>query len=80
MKTSAIFGLFKGDLAAKTRKRYQPQVDQINALASEMKALSDDGLRERIEQLKQRCRQGESLDSLLVETFAVSCVSHSILA
>lgn len=69
--TSAIFGFLKGNLAEKTRKRYQPQVDQINALAGEVKQLSDEQLRERTRQLQQRCKDGASLDSLLVETFAV---------
>ena len=72
VQTQALFGgLFKGDLAAKTRKRYQSQVDQINVLAPEMKQLSDDDLRARTKQLQQRCKDGASLDSLLVETFAV---------
>jgi len=45
-------------------------VGQINALEPELEALADAAIAERTEQLKQRCAQGESLDDLLVETFA----------
>lgn len=80
LQTNALFGgLFRGDLAEKTRKRFQPQVDKINALEPEMKKLSDDELRSRTTKLQNRCREGETLDSLLVETFAVRLPTWSWL-
>ena len=55
----------------KRLKAVQSVVDPINALEAEMSALSDDELRARTGQFKQRLANGESLDDLLVEAFAV---------
>ena len=65
------------DSPEKTRKQYQRQVDQINALAGETSKLSDDELRARTADFRRRYDQGESLDNLLVEVFAVSCTELS---
>jgi preprotein translocase subunit SecA len=46
-------------------------VQQINALEPEMQALSDDALRAKTEEFKQRYVKGESLEKLLPEAFAV---------
>ena len=59
------------DSPEKTRKQYQKQVDQINSLAKEVASLSDDDLRARTAEFRRRYDQGESLDELLVEVFAV---------
>ncbi len=52
-------------------KRLQPNVVRINALEPAMRQLSDEQLRAKTEEFKKRLRDGESLDDLLVETFAV---------
>ena len=46
-------------------------VEQINALRSQMEALSDDSLRAKTAEFKERIAQGMSLDALLPEAFAV---------
>jgi hypothetical protein len=73
---SAILGglgkLIGGDPAEKTRKAYQGIVDQINALEAGLAALSDEKLRAKTEDFKARYKNGETLDDLLVEAFAVS--------
>jgi len=51
-------------------KTYRPMVDQINALESEMEALSDDALRARTDMLRGKAADGTSLDDLLVPAFA----------
>ncbi len=43
----------------------------INALESELRALSDDALRAKTAEFRQRLDNGEELDDLLVEAFAV---------
>ena len=48
-----------------------PIVDRINQLELEMKKLSDDQLRAKTAEFKQRLENGESLDELLPEAFAV---------
>ncbi|MED1204396.1 preprotein translocase subunit SecA [Heyndrickxia acidicola] len=52
-------------------KRLDKLANQIEELASDMEKLSDDQLREKTEEFKQRYQNGESLDDLLVEAFAV---------
>ncbi|MEM7139077.1 MAG: preprotein translocase subunit SecA [Myxococcota bacterium] len=51
-------------------KRMQPTVAAIGALESEMKALSDDELRAKTADFRQRIDNGASLDDLLVPAFA----------
>ncbi|AGN24847.1 preprotein translocase subunit SecA [Erysipelothrix rhusiopathiae SY1027] len=45
---------------------------EIDALADETRALSDEALKEKTNEFKNRIAQGESLDDLLVEAYAVS--------
>jgi preprotein translocase subunit SecA len=52
-------------------KQYGQVVRQINALEPTMQALSDEQLRGKTEEFKQRFQNGESLDKLLPEAFAV---------
>ena len=52
-------------------KRLQPRVAQINALEPDVQALSDDELRARTVDFRERVARGESLDELLIEAFAV---------
>lgn len=52
-------------------KGYQPKVDAINALEAEFEVLSDDDLRAKTDEFKKRLEDGETLDDLLVEAFAV---------
>jgi len=51
-------------------KQMQPTVDAINAIEPELEALSDEDLRARTQQFRDRLEQGETLDDLLVEAFA----------
>ncbi|MBO5837956.1 MAG: preprotein translocase subunit SecA, partial [Oscillospiraceae bacterium] len=51
-------------------KKIQPLVDKILALEEEYKALSEEDLRGKTAQFKERYAQGESLDDLLPEAFA----------
>jgi preprotein translocase subunit SecA len=52
-------------------KRIQPVVDQINKLEPQMQALSDNQLKAKTEEFKKRLQNGETVDQLLVEAFAV---------
>ncbi|MEQ1533852.1 MAG: preprotein translocase subunit SecA [Sideroxydans sp.] len=52
-------------------KQYRQTVLQINALEASIAALSDDALRAKTAEFKQRVQQGETLDALLPEAFAV---------
>ena len=52
-------------------KQYRQIVARINSLESEVTALSDEALQAKTPQFRQRLQQGESLNDLLPEAFAV---------
>ena len=52
-------------------KQYAKVVEVINALEAEIGGLSDDELRAKTEAFKQRINEGETLDAILPEAFAV---------
>ena len=47
-----------------------PLVDRINALEPEFKTLSDDGIKAKTQEFRDRLEKGETLDDLLPEAFA----------
>lgn len=51
--------------------RYSKIVDQVNQWDQKFQPLSDDALRGKTEEFRQRLKKGESLDSLLPEAYAV---------
>ena len=59
-----------GDYSSRELKQIYPIVDQIDALGDEYKALSDEELRGKTQQFKDRLANGETLDSILPEAFA----------
>jgi preprotein translocase subunit SecA len=56
---------------AKKFKEYEKRVALIGAFEPELEHDSDAELRERIDELRERARRGDSLDDLLPECFAV---------
>jgi preprotein translocase subunit SecA len=52
-------------------KKLVPQVEEISALEPQMEKLSDHELKAYTPKFKERLREGETLDDLLVEAFAV---------
>ncbi len=65
-----LFDKLFGTRSQREIKKIQPLVDQILALEDSYKALSEDELRGKTAQFKQRLAQGETLDDLLPEAFA----------
>lgn len=53
-------------------KRIQPIVDTASSLEEEIKALTDDGLRAKTAYFKEKISEGQDLDALLPEAFAVT--------
>ncbi|WP_349728724.1 preprotein translocase subunit SecA [Peribacillus frigoritolerans] len=53
-------------------KRLEKIADQVEALADETAALSDEQLRAKTGEFKERYQNGETVDDLLVEAFAVA--------
>jgi preprotein translocase subunit SecA len=56
---------------AREIKKFKKVVDAINNLEPEIQALSDAELQGKTEELKQRLEQGQELDDILPEAFAV---------
>ena len=70
MISSALKKIF-GSRNDRLLKQYYAAAQSINKLEADIAKLSDDELRQKTESFKQRSAQGESLDSLLPEAFAV---------
>ena len=52
-------------------KSKQKNIKKINELEASIKALNDEALKAKTEEFRRRFEQGETLDSLIVEAFAV---------
>ncbi|MBL0422283.1 preprotein translocase subunit SecA [Ramlibacter sp. AW1] len=52
-------------------KQYRKTVERINALEADLEKLSDEALRAKTQEFRDRLAQGETLDDLLPEAFAV---------
>jgi preprotein translocase subunit SecA len=68
---STLFKKLFGSRNERLVKQYAQKVQQINALEPAMQALSDEALRAKTDEFKQRYTNGESLEKLLPEAFAV---------
>jgi preprotein translocase subunit SecA len=68
---NALLTKVVGSKNERTLKRLRPVIEQINALEPKVQGLSDQALRDKRAELKSRLDQGEGLDALLPEAFAV---------
>ncbi len=59
-----------GDYSSRELKQINPIADRIEALEDSYRALSDEELRGKTEEFKERLANGETLDDLLPEAFA----------
>src|SRR5919199_4025280 len=57
---------------ARQFKQYAKRVEAINRFEPELELMEDDELRERFNELRERAANGESLDDLLPESFAIT--------
>ncbi|HRN63220.1 MAG TPA: preprotein translocase subunit SecA [Alicycliphilus sp.] len=70
MATNFLTKLF-GSRNDRLLKQYRKTVARINAMEPEYEKLSDEALRGKTQEFKERIAQGETLDALLPEAFAV---------
>ncbi|UTR16006.1 preprotein translocase subunit SecA [Salipaludibacillus sp. LMS25] len=69
-----MLGLLKkviGDTDKKHLKKLDKLLDEIESYKDDLKKLSDDGLRQKTEDFKQRYQNGEKLEDMLPEAYAV---------
>ncbi|MCD6500414.1 preprotein translocase subunit SecA, partial [bacterium] len=60
-----------GDPNEKYLKKLQPIVDKINMLEPKFKHISNEELKKKTKEFKERLRKGETLDDILPEAFAL---------
>ena len=70
MATNILTKIF-GSRNDRLLKQYRHGVVRINAMEAEFEKLTDDALRQKTQDFKERVSKGESLDNLLPEAFAV---------
>ena len=70
-----IFGAIFGSQNERDIKKIRPVVDKINALEPEIQKLSDEELKAKSLEFKERINNGEKLNSILPEAFA--CVREA---
>ncbi len=70
MATNFLTKIF-GSRNDRLLNQYRKTVDRINAMEPEFEKLSDEALRGKTQEYKDRVAKGESLDALLPEAFAV---------
>ena len=66
---SALTKIF-GTHSERELKRIYPLVDKVESYRDSMQKLSDEELRNKTKEYKERLEKGETLDSLLPEAFA----------
>ncbi len=69
-KLSIVTKIF-GTHSERELKKLAPIADKVMALDAEMAALTDEQLRGKTEEFRKRLKNGETLDDLLVEAYAV---------
>ncbi|MDD5688410.1 MAG: preprotein translocase subunit SecA [Elusimicrobia bacterium] len=66
-----IFRKLFGTKSERDIKKLQPLIEQINLLEEQIKKLSDDSLKLKTTELKKRLSDGETIEDILPEAFAV---------
>ncbi|MEK7094843.1 MAG: preprotein translocase subunit SecA [Patescibacteria group bacterium] len=61
---------FLGDANKRVLKQYEKQAETVEGLENDFKSLSDEELKSKTTEFKNRLSNGESLDSILAEAFA----------
>ena len=67
----SVIGKFLGDPNQRVVKKFNSTVDEVNSFESEMESLTEDQLAAKTPDLKAALEDGEELDDLLPEAFAV---------
>jgi len=65
-----FINLIAGDYNQKQLKKLRPIVKQINEFFTEFDVLSDEQIKAKTQEFKDRIAKGETLDDLLPEAFA----------
>jgi preprotein translocase subunit SecA len=66
-----IFKKIFGDANEKYLKKLQPFIDKINSLEQTLESFSNEKLKEKTLEMKERLRKGEALNGMIPEAFAL---------
>ena len=66
-----VLGKILGDSNERITKKFRPTVEEVNSLEPELEALSDEKLSAKTQEFRELLEEGEDLDDLLPESFAV---------
>ena len=66
-----------GDLNAKEVKKIEKIADTIEQLDEETQTLSNEELRAKTDEFRKRLEEGETLDDILAEAFAVCSLDYN---
>ena len=69
---TSVIGKIFGTKNSRYLKKIKPIVEKINALEADIQPKSDDEIRAAVQALKERYKNGETLDQLLPESFALT--------
>src|SRR4030042_2759669 len=67
----SILSKIFGDANEKYLKTLQPIVEKINSLEKEFEGFSDEKLKEKTEEFKEKLKKGKTFDDILPEAFAL---------
>jgi len=67
---ASIFTRLFGSRNQRLLRTYGKVVDKINAFEDAMQSLSDEQLRQKTDEFRERVQQGTTLDEMLPEAFA----------
>ena len=67
----SLFNKIFGDPNEKELKKLNPLVDKVNSFESEISKLDDEKLKEKTSEFKRRLKDGEKLDDIMPEAYAV---------
>jgi len=67
----SIINKIFGDANEKYLKKLQPQIEKINSLEPEFEKFSNEKLKEKTQEFKERLKRDETLESVLPEAFAL---------
>ena len=67
----SIFKRIFGDANQKRLKEIEPLIEKINGLENDFASISDEDVKNKTKEFKERLKKGEELDDLLPEAFAL---------
>lgn len=65
-----VLNKLAGDYNEKQIKKLLPLVERVNAICADRDMLSDEAIKAKTDEFKQRLKHGETTDDIMVEAFA----------